>query len=60
MTTKWIGKTGKVFAKRESAVSLEEVKKWLGEEHYVESDPSEAHSVIERFWVFDVGGDIAL
>ena len=60
MATRWIGKTGTVFAKREGNVPLEEVKTWLGDEHYVEADPSATHSDIERFWVFDVGEGLAL
>ncbi|GAB2198358.1 hypothetical protein [Sessilibacter sp. MAH4] len=60
MSKKWEGKTGKVFAKAESTIELKKVIACLGQEHFVEDDPMKTASGIERFWIFDVGGDMAL
>lgn len=60
MSVQWKGKTGTIYAKAESNISLEEVKACLGEEHFVETDPMRTASGIERYWVFDVGEGIAL
>jgi hypothetical protein len=60
MSTPWEGKTGTVYAKKECDVCLEEVLACLGEEHYIETDPSRTHSGIERFWIFDAGNGLAL
>ena len=60
MAKRWLGKTGKVFAEKQSKVKLNDVRKWLGKEHFIESDPLSTHSGIERYWVFDVGSGLAL
>ena len=60
MNTPWKGKTGTVFAKVECKADLTDVRASLGDEHYIETDPTRTHSGIERFWVFDVGDNVAL
>ena len=54
------GKTGKIFAKETAIAELSEVIKWLGEEHFIETDSTRTPSGTERYWVFDVGEGLAL
>jgi hypothetical protein len=60
MSKVWVGKTGKVFAVRKCTIELDRVKECIGEPHHIETDPTRTHSGIERYWVFDVGQDLAL
>lgn len=60
MSKKWTRKTGVVYAKRQCHIPLERVCECIGQAHYIETDPLKTHSGHERFWVFDVGNDLAL
>lgn len=60
MDKKWERQTGPVTCIGQLEVDLETLVTYLGEPHYIETDPSCTASGIEHYWGFEVAEDVVL
>ncbi len=57
---KWSGQTGPVDCFGKATIGYDSIIDALGEEHFIELDPSRTASGTERFWAYKVEVDTAL